>query len=78
MAEPPATALSVPITDSMRECVDLSEGAALALTLPLEDTMLELLAHEEPELPVRAASLTCVFPGVPPRESCACRRFCSD
>ena len=54
MAEPPATALSVPVIDSARECMDLSEGAASTLLLPSEDAMLELRAHEEPELQVRS------------------------
>ncbi len=63
MAEPPATALSVPVTDSTRECVDLPEGATSTLMLPSADTMIELRAHEEPELQVwvalRAWMLSC-------------------
>ena len=66
MAEPPATAQSVPIIDSTRECVDLSEGAATALMLPAADTMIELRAHEEPELQVwaPAVELDCHLAGV--------------
>ena len=58
MAAPPALALSVPIADSTREWVDLhGKDAATALMLPSEDTMLELRAHDEPELQVNTPAV---------------------